>query len=73
MESKCQDETLRMQGVNLNLCILHMSEDTSPLGVACIWSNGNIYYHYLSHPANTQRWHNVVTTSLQRHDVAAML
>ena len=43
MESKCQDETLRMQGMNLNLCILHMSEDTSPLGVARIWSNGSIY------------------------------
>ena len=28
MESKCPDETLRMRGMNLNLCLLYMFEDT---------------------------------------------
>ena len=28
MESKCSDETLRMRGMNLNMCILRMLEDT---------------------------------------------
>ena len=34
MESKCQDETLRMRVINLNLCILCMFEDTFSLDVA---------------------------------------
>ena len=34
MESKCPDETLRMRAMNLNLCILHMSEDTLLHGAA---------------------------------------
>ena len=34
MESKCPDETLRMRGMNLNLCILRMLEDTFLLGAA---------------------------------------
>ena len=34
MESKCQDETLGMRVMNLNLCILNMLEDTFSLGAA---------------------------------------
>ena len=34
MESKCPDETLCMRGMNLNLCILRMFEDTFSLGAA---------------------------------------
>ena len=33
-ESKCSDEILRMYGINLNLCILRMLEDTFLLGAA---------------------------------------
>ena len=34
MEHKCPDETLRMRGMNPNLCILRMLEDTFLLGAA---------------------------------------
>ena len=34
MENKCPDETSRMRGMNLNLCILRMLEDTFSLGAA---------------------------------------
>ena len=36
MESKCPDETLRKRGMNMNLCILRMLEDTFSLGAARI-------------------------------------
>ena len=34
MESKCPDETMRMRGMNLNLCILHMFDDNFSLTAA---------------------------------------
>ena len=36
MENKCPDKALRMSGMNLNLCILRMLEDTISLGAAYI-------------------------------------
>ena len=43
MDSKCPDETLLMCGMNLNLCILHMLEDTLLLlGTAHIMSYPNL-------------------------------
>ena len=36
MESKCPDEILRMRGMNLNLRVLRMLEDTFSLGEAHI-------------------------------------
>ena len=36
MEIKCPDETLRMRGMNLNMCILSMLEDTFSLDAAHI-------------------------------------
>ena len=44
MESKCPDENLRMHGINLNLCILRVFEDTLLLGTAHF-----IVYQCLSH------------------------
>ena len=34
MMSKCPDESLRMRGMDLFMCILRMLEDTFTLGVA---------------------------------------
>ena len=34
MESKCPHETLRIPGMNLNMCILRMLDDTCSLGTA---------------------------------------
>ena len=40
MESKCPDETSRMRGMYMNLCILRRFEDTFPLCAAQVkWRN----------------------------------
>ena len=45
MESKCPDEILRMRGMNLNLGIMRMLEDTFPLDAAHIYSQPSLYRH----------------------------
>ena len=46
---KCLDETLRMRGINLNLCILRTFEDTFSLEVAHINYTKVKYIRDVSH------------------------
>ena len=50
MESKCLDETLRMRGMNLNRCILHMFDDNFSLTAAqfCVVHKSNMSAQYIS-------------------------
>ena len=43
MESKYPDETLRMRGMNLNLCISRMFEDTFSRGLDIVY----IFYSFI--------------------------
>ena len=79
MASTCPDETVRMRGMNLNLCILRMQEDTFSLGatrlILSIYCESAVYLdtyytrksHKHTHACTHARIHTYIHTCTHTH------